>query len=87
MNVLIYTKNQCSFCTNAKTLLNTKGIAYTEMRLGEDFTKEFIVENFPEARTFPVIVVDGFNIGGYQELQKMLTEQTQDTKKLLNEGA
>ena len=87
MNVVIYTKNQCSFCTNAKTLLNTKGMTYTEMRLGEDFTREFLTENFPTARTFPVIVVDGFYIGGYQELQKMLTEQTQETKKLLNEGA
>lgn len=87
MNVVIYTKNQCSFCTNAKTLMNTKGINYTEMRLGEDFTREYLVENYPTAKTFPVIIVDGFYIGGYQELQKMLTEQTETTQKLLNEGA
>ena len=86
MNVVIYTKNQCSFCTNAKTLMNTKGIHYTEMRLGEDFTREYLLENYPTAKTFPVIIVDGFYIGGYQEFQKMLTEQTENTQKLLNEG-
>ena len=86
MNVVIYTKQNCSYCTNAKALMASKNIGYTEMKLDEDFTRDFIVETFPSAKTFPIIVVDGFNIGGYQEFQKMLTEQTQDSKKLLNEG-
>jgi hypothetical protein len=40
---------------------------------------------FPSAKTFPVIVVDGFNIGGFEQLHTMLSEQTTSTAKLLNE--
>lgn len=87
MNVTLYTKEQCSFCNNAKALLNLKGIPYTEMMLSKDFTREFIVENFPSAKTFPLIIVDGFYIGGYNELRKKLTEETNSSQKLLNEGA
>jgi glutaredoxin 3 len=67
-------------------LLANRGMGYTELKLNEDFTRENLLEMYPSARSFPVIVVDGFNIGGYTELNKMLNEETQNTKKLLNEG-
>jgi glutaredoxin len=35
--------------------------------------------------SFPVIVVDGFYIGGYTQLESMLNEQTKSTQQLLNE--
>jgi hypothetical protein len=44
------------------------------------------MELFPQARSFPIIVVDGFNIGGYNELSKMILEETSDNRKLLTEG-
>jgi hypothetical protein len=67
-------------------LLSTKGINYSEMKLNEDFTRESITEMFPSSKTFPIIVVDGFNIGGFNELRKMLTEEVQDNRKFLSEG-
>jgi glutaredoxin len=67
-------------------LLSSKGINYTELKLNEDFTIEGLKEIFPGAKTFPVIVVDGFNIGGFDNLKKYLTEEKQDNRKLLNEG-
>lgn len=85
MNVTIYTKENCSFCTNAKMLLASRGINYKEMKLNEDFTKEFLLELYPSATTFPVVVVDGFNIGGFSQLQKMINEQTSQTVKFLAE--
>jgi glutaredoxin len=87
MNVVIYTKDDCHFCTNAKTLLATKGIGYTEMKLNEDFTREFLVENYPSAKSFPLIVIDGFYIGGYEQLKNKLNESSNNTQKLLNEGS
>lgn len=86
MNVVIYTKDACPYCNSAKTLLTTKGLGYTEMKLNEDFTREFLLENFPSAKTFPVIVVDGFYIGGYEQLKTKLNESLNNTQKLLNEG-
>jgi glutaredoxin len=86
MKVTIYTKNDCSFCVNAKTLLSSKGINYKEYKLNEDFTREGLLDLFPTAKTYPVIVVDGMNIGGYTELNKMLNEQKIETRKFLSEG-
>lgn len=86
MNVILYTKDNCSYCVNAKLLLTSKGISFTEMKLGEDFTRETLLEMFPEARTFPVVVVDGFNIGGYVQLKEKLDTQTNDSKKFLTEA-
>jgi glutaredoxin len=68
-------------------LLSSKGIQYNEMKLNEDFTKESLQQLFPSATTFPVIVVDGFNIGGFNQLQKIINEQTTTTGKFLTEAS
>ena len=83
-HVMIYTKNRCSYCNNAKLLLSSKGIQYNELKLNEDFTREQLLELFPSVKTFPVIVVDGFNIGGFQQLKEMI-ETNNTTAKYLTE--
>lgn len=86
MNVVeIWTRDSCGYCTRAKQLLSSKNIPYTELKLNEDFTREILLEKFPTAKTFPVIVVDGFYIGGFTQLEEMVNEQ-RDGRKLLNEG-
>lgn len=85
MKVTIYTKHDCYYCNSAKVLLASKNIPFTELKLNQDFSREHLLETFPSAQTFPVIVVDGFNIGGFQQLQAMISEQTTSTAKLLNE--
>lgn len=85
-NITIYTKDNCSFCTKAKMLLSSKSIQYTELKLNQDFTKENLLEIFPMTKTFPVIVVDSYNIGGYNELEKFLVESKQEDRKFLVEG-
>ena len=59
---------------------------YTEYKIGEDFTRETLLEMFPEARTFPIIVVDGFNIGGYVQLKEKLESNSTENRKFLIEG-
>lgn len=83
MAIEIYSKDNCSQCDQAKTLLRSKGTDYVEYKLDRDFTREILLDKFPEARTFPVIVVDGFNIGGFNQLQEHLN--IQDDRLLLNE--
>ena len=85
-HVTIYTKENCSYCTKAKMLLANRGVGYTEMKLNEDFTRENLLELYPNVMTFPVIVIDGFNIGGFTELNKMLSESVKDNRKILIEG-
>ena len=86
MNIEIYTKANCSFCSNTKTLLRDRQIPFVEYKLGEDFTRETLLSKFPEATTYPVVVVDNFRIGGFTELREKLNENMNDTRKLLNEA-
>jgi hypothetical protein len=61
-------------------------MSYTEYKLGEDFTRETLLEMFPDAKTFPIIVLDGFNIGGYVQLKEKLEFKSGDNRKFLTEG-
>ena len=86
MAIEVYSKDGCSNCVKAKQLLNTHGKDFMEYKLNEDFTREILLSKFPEAKTFPVIVVDGMNIGGYDQLFHYITEERLDNRKLLNES-
>lgn len=86
MNVVLYTKENCSHCMSAKLLLTNKGVHFQEQKLGQDFTRETILEMFPSARSFPIVVIDGFNIGGYLQLKEKFEESNDDAKKFLIEG-
>lgn len=77
MNVLIYSKRNCTFCTKAKVLLDTKGIAYKETIIGEDMLREDFLEMFPNVTTVPLIYVDGQQIGGYNELREYIEQRPQ----------
>ena len=84
MIVEVYSKDGCGFCTAAVSLLRNKGIKFTEEKLGVHFTREMLLEKFPHAKTFPVIVVDGMHIGGYIELNEELRKRS-SSQTLLNE--
>lgn len=85
MAIEIYSKNNCAFCEQAKQILRAHNKDYVEYKLDEDFTREILLSKFPEAKTFPVIVLDGFNIGGFEQLKRHLTEETSDPRKILLE--
>ena len=86
MTIEVYSKDGCPNCVKAKQLLNTHGKVFSEYKLNEDFTRDILLSKFPEAKTFPVIVVDGMNIGGYDQLFQYITEERLDNRKLLNEN-
>lgn len=85
MHVVMYTKPDCQYCVAAKVLLDVNGIKYEENVLGVHFTREKLIEDFPTAKTFPVIVVDNFYVGGYNQLKTLVESKQTDTKQLLNE--
>jgi glutaredoxin 3 len=85
MIVELYTKANCSYCSLAKQILLSNQIQYTENMLDRDFTKEILKEKFPTAVTFPVIVLDGYFIGGYNQLKIIIEEKNNNSQQLLNE--
>jgi glutaredoxin 3 len=86
MAIEIYSKNNCSFCEQAKQLLRIHKKDFIEYKLDEDFTREILLTKFPEAKSYPIIVIDGFNIGGFHQLQEHITNMnSSDTCKILLE--
>lgn len=77
MNVLIYTKKDCSFCVKAKSLLNLKNIPYREAVIGEDILREDFIATFPNVKTVPYIIIDGVQVGGYEQLREYLENRPQ----------
>ena len=65
----IWGKTQCPYCDKAKALCEQNNYEYVYKQLDEDFTREQVFEEFPGARTFPQIKIDGETIGGYQHLE------------------
>jgi glutaredoxin len=73
MKAVIWSKDACPFCDQAKALLKMKGIEFEERKVGGDWTKEQLLEAVPTARTVPQIFLDDTLIGGFQELRTHLS--------------
>lgn len=66
--VTVYTTEPCSYCRTAKTLLEKRGVGYTEINLAKDAAGRAELASRTGMMTFPQIVIDGATLGGYQEL-------------------
>lgn len=69
MKAIVWSKNYCPFCEQAKNLLKIKGIEYEERNINNNWTKEQLLEAVPQARTVPQIFLDGQLIGGFTDLR------------------
>jgi len=72
MKAILWSKYNCNFCDQAKSLLALKGIEFEERKIGDGWTKEELLEEVPSARTLPQIFLDGELVGGFTELKKRL---------------
>ena len=71
MKIVIYSKNNCQFCTKAKHLVKTLGLEYVEKSLEKDFDSNPVklVEDIgKQVRTMPQIKIDDKLVGGYNQL-------------------
>ena len=76
---IIYSRDNCNYCTKAKKLLNDNNIEYNEINistLGDDqwteIKKTLQEKNKIEIKTVPQIILNGNYIGGYNQLQSHL---------------
>jgi glutaredoxin len=76
MKAIVWSKNSCSFCVQAKSLLTQKGIEFEERNIETDWSKEQLLEAVPTARTLPQIFLDDQLVGGFNELRKHLQESS-----------
>jgi glutaredoxin 3 len=67
-NVLVYSTDPCSFCSNAKALLDRRGIEFEEINLGKDPAGRAELAEKTGMLSFPQILIDGELVGGFREL-------------------
>jgi len=67
--VEIYTRPGCGYCSAAKALLQRKHVEFTEFDAGQNpaFRQEMLARA-KGGTTFPQIFIDGFHVGGCDEL-------------------
>ena len=70
MEVVIYSRNNCGYCDRAKIKLQKYNPKIHMLNI--DFTREEFFIKFPNAKTFPQIIINNEHIGGYHELKKWL---------------
>ena len=70
MKAIVWSRDQCPYCDQAKALLKQKGFTVEEKKIGDGYTKEELLEAVPTARTVPQIFLDEKLIGGFTELKE-----------------
>jgi len=73
MKAIVWSKDQCPYCVQAKALLEIRGIEYEERNINNGWDKEDLLAAVPTARTLPQIFLDEELVGGFTELRKRLT--------------
>lgn len=74
MTVIVWSKDQCPYCDQAKALLTQRDITFEERKIGDGYTREDLLESVPAARSVPQIVINGSTVGGYDQLRKYIEE-------------
>ncbi|WP_370231723.1 glutaredoxin 3 [Cognatishimia sp.] len=70
--VEIYTRPLCGFCAAAKSLLDRKSVAYTEVNVWQNpDRKPEMVRRSGGRATFPQIFIDGKHVGGCDDLMAL----------------
>ena len=76
MKAIVWSKDQCPYCVQAKALLESRGIEYEERNINNGWDKEDLLAAVPTARTLPQIFLDQELVGGFTELRQRLTNAT-----------
>ena len=73
-DVTVYTTESCPFCMRAKAFLDQRGVQYDEIFISrsDDAGRERLVAE-TGGYTFPQIIIDGRNIGGWDQLSALDT--------------
>ena len=78
MQITIYSKNDCVYCTKAKNLVKNLGIEYNELKLEKDFDNDpgKLLEHIGKnVRQMPQIKIDDELIGGFNQLVEYFEKQ------------
>jgi len=65
----IYSTDYCPYCVNAKNLLKSKGLEWSEVRVDTDpAQREAMLARSGGRRTVPQIFINDHHVGGFDDL-------------------
>jgi glutaredoxin len=73
-NITMYSKIDCVQCDQAKELFSNYDVELNVEYVGEDITREQLLDIVPNARSVPQIFIDGKYVGGLAELKTYIKE-------------
>ena len=72
VEVVIYTRQLCGFCTAAKRLLEKKGVAFKELDATFDpALRQEMIQRAHGRSTFPQIFIGSTHVGGCDDLHDL----------------
>jgi len=74
LNVTVFTREGCEYCTRAKGLLRDAGIGFEELVLNRDYS-EATIRAVADKATVPQVFINGERIGGSKDLEVYLGQQ------------
>lgn len=78
MEIIVYSKQGCSYCVRAKNLLDNLNLEFEERKLEDFSSTEALLEDIgKKIRTMPQIKIDGELIGGYNQLVEYFNDKGQ----------
>ena len=71
--IIVYTSDYCSYCVQAKKLLQNKGFDFDELNIqNDDSLRNEMLEKSNGMRTVPQIFINNSHVGGYNELATLV---------------
>ena len=71
----IYSKPNCSFCMQARDLLEQNNLDFEYLQLGTHYNLDVLMTLAPNAKSFPQVFKDGVLVGGYSDLVEYLKQE------------
>lgn len=72
MIIEVYTKKDCTYCVQAKRLLDKNKLEYVEREVTSDIIRSELLERAPHIKMVPQIFIDNNHIGGFNDLVEYL---------------
>lgn len=67
--IVVYTTKRCPYCDAAKTLLQRKGYAYSEIDVSDPELRIMLTKKSQGRKTVPQIFIGDLHVGGFDDLQ------------------
>lgn len=72
--IIIYSTRICPFCSAAKNLLDSLGLKYDEIIIGDALSLDEMIRKSNGRRTMPQIFINDYHVGGYDDLKNLVKD-------------